>query len=207
MLIVTRYGHANICSDVLARLSELTGVKQNDSLMVIASQTIERLVKMTESELPPLMQDADVFLAQVLLEDPGDVQVKPDLLEAMLEAWKAAEGSLKKEARVAMRLLDKVMQEVMASPNRQAFIAWFQSATLRMTDGQGMYMRMYLERLIEWESAGDADIGAEPHYIARVLKGVFERHLISDVAVKKGRAFCKRRLQVAKSTLDDHFFA
>lgn len=207
MLIVTRYGHTNIGSDVLARLSELTGVKQNDSLMVTASQTIERLVKMTETELPPLMQDADVFLAQVLLEDPGDIQVKPDLLEAMLEAWKVAEGSLKKDARLAIRLLEKVMQEVMASPNRHAFNAWFQGATQRMTDGQGMYMRMYLDRLIEWAVAGDADVGAEPHYIARVLKGVFERHLLSDVAVKKGRAYRQRRLQVAKTALDDHFFA
>lgn len=207
MLLVTRYGNVSLPESAVTRLSQLTGCKQDPAFIVLLSDMVERLVQITETDAPPVLLDADVFLAQVLAADTGDLQVQPELLLKLVEAWKVAEGSLKKDARVALRLLDKVLQEVMRSANRDAFAKWFKSATGHVTDAQGMYLRMYLDRLTEWTLAGKAETGEDPHYLVNVLKSVFERHLNSAACNKKGKAYSQRRVQVARSALDDHFFA
>ena len=206
MLVTTKYGNVEWDEQVWDRLGELTGTMQKTALLVVAARTIERLVELPDADEPPLLQDAEVFLAQVLLSTPGDVQFKPELLTLLLKAWQAAEGSLKPDARTAMRLTDKMVQQVMRSSGRQEYIAWCQDKTKRMTDAQGMYVRMYLETLVDWVKEGEAGVEGEPHYIVRLLEGVFQRHLRSDVAVRKGKAYCQRRLQVAKAAIDEHLF-
>lgn len=207
MLLVTRSGTVTLPQPVVVRLSQLLGIKQDPAFMVLMADMVERLVHITQTDAPPVLLDADVFLAQVLAADPGDLQVEPERLTQLVEAWKAAESSVKRDARLAMRLLDKVVQQVMGSANRDAFNDWFKGMTSNMTDGQGMYLRMYLDRLLEWTQAGKADVGEDPHYIANVLKSVFDRHLNTVAATKKGKAYGLRRVQVARDALDQHFFA
>lgn len=189
MLIVTKYGNLQLAPEVSTRIGQLRSTPVNAALSVAISGMVENLVEVTETEAPPILQDADVLLAQVL------------------KAWQTAESSLHKDARVAIRLLDRTMLQVMKSTTRQDFQGWFEEAAARMVDRQGMYLRMYLDRMTEWVQAGEADIGEDPHYVAHVLKSVFERHLKSAIARKRGKAYCQRRLQVARAAVDETFFA
>ena len=207
MLIVTKYGNLQLAPEVSTRIGQLRSTPVNAALSVAISGMVENLVEVTETEAPPILQDADVLLAQVLIEDRGDVDVNTDLLSRLVSAWQTAESSLHKDARVAIRLLDRTMLQVMKSTTRQDFQGWFEEAAARMVDRQGMYLRMYLDRMTEWVQAGEADIGEDPHYVAHVLKSVFERHLKSAIARKRGKAYCQRRLQVARAAVDETFFA
>lgn len=133
----------------------------SDSLAKVAKYAAGRV----DAAHPPVLQDADVFVAQKLLDEPG-MAVNRDALKAMLDAWNRAESELKTEARVAMRQLEQVLKRVFAAANREEFCKWFSRGLgQRINRNHAMYLRQFLQLLKEWSALGEPVMSPEPHYV------------------------------------------
>ena len=168
--------------------------------------SIDKLLAVGDAGSTPLLQDIDVFVAQKLLAEPG-AAIDARRIEALLDAWQEAEGALRPEARVAVRLVEAVVREVLSSPNRDAFARWFaREVGPRVAERHVKYMRMFLGVLIAWIDDGGWRSEDEGHYLEHLMRDMFRR-VVLPVVTAKTTAYVVKRMQVAGEVLDDLMFA
>ena len=184
------------------RLSGLLGGgATRDDIAEAASVSLKKLL--TPSPEVPLMQDVDVLVLQHLLSEAA-VAVDRTALTELLDAWKAAESSLKPAVRVAIRLIDRVLVAVLAAKNKEEFAAWFtRDVAKRLTDEQGKFLASFLEELTNWTALGQADVSEHRHFLELQLKDVFDRRILP---AKGGKKTCLRRLKFAREAVQDVLF-
>ena len=176
-----------------------------DEVVAVVSESIAKLLAMMAGDGQPLMQDIDVFTAQKLMAEPA-AAIDSQALEGILEAWQAAEGSLRPEARVGVRLLETVVREVMTCSSREVFVKWFaKDLAPRAKPTQARHLRAYLDVMRTWLEDGAGWTGGDGHYLEHVMRDAFTRLVLPTLQSRK-RAFCLKRMQVALETVDDLLF-
>lgn len=186
------------------RLSGLLGGgSTRDDIAEAAGASLRKLLDASADGSAPLMQDVDVLVLQHLLSESA-VAVDRAALTDLLDAWKAAESSLKPAVRVAIRLIDRMLVAVLAAKNKEEFAAWFtREVAKRLTDEQGKFLASFLEELTNWTALGQADVSEHKHYLESTLKDVFDKRVLP---AKGGRKTCLRRLKFAREAVQDVLF-
>lgn len=184
------------------RLSGLLGGgATRDDIAEAAGASLQKLLN--PSGEVPLIQDVDVLILQHLLAEPA-VAVDRTALTELLEAWKAAESSLKPAVRVAIRLIDRILVSVLAAKSKEDFAAWFtRDVSKRLTDEQGKFLASFLEELTNWTALGQADVSEHRHFLELQLKDVFDKRILP---AKGGKKTCLRRLKFAREAVQDVLF-
>ena len=184
-------------------LPERGGSRADISNAVAGS--IDKLLDVPADGAAPIMQDIDVFVADKLLAEAGEA-VDGRRLEALLDAWQAAENSLRPEARVAVRLLEAIVREVLHSKDREAFKRWVaREIAPRITEAHTRYVRMFLGVLQGWLGDGGWRSDETGHYLEHLMRDLFRR-LVLPLVTLKSSAYADRRLRVASEIIDDIAF-
>ena len=136
----------------------------------------------------------DAWLATLLLREKA-AGVDLALLEQLLEGWESAEASLSRAARLALRAAARLVQTVLAAPDKTAFDAAVPSLTGHLDDEAAALCSEYV-RVVRDDRAPARSSSQRRHYLSRRLDRIREQHVRPAVA-HKGRAWVVRRLMAA----------
>ncbi len=191
-------GTLDVAPPDVESLTRMIGPQDQRRLCAAVRGSYKRVASVLDRRAPdPLLDDVDAWLATLLLREKA-AGVDLALLEQLLGGWESAEASLSRAARLALRAAARLVQTVLAAPDKTAFDAAVPSLTGHLDDEAATLCSEYV-RVVRDDRAPARSSSQRRHYLSRRLDRVRELYVRPAVA-DKGRAWVVRRLTAAMAS-------